>query len=49
MSDHQKRDQWLQDQDIEARQRNVVFPDTVQKMLSNLNSQKTLPCQSQLT
>jgi hypothetical protein len=28
MSDHQKRDQWLQD--IEARQRNVVFPDTVQ-------------------
>jgi|SRR5580704_7356992 hypothetical protein len=28
MRDHQKRDQWLQD--IEARQRNVVFPDTVQ-------------------
>jgi hypothetical protein len=28
MSDHQKRDQWLQD--IEAGQRNVVFPDTVQ-------------------
>jgi len=27
MSTHQKRDQWLQD--IEARQRNVVFPDTV--------------------
>jgi hypothetical protein len=28
MGDHQKRDQWLQD--IDARQRNVVFPDTVQ-------------------
>jgi hypothetical protein len=28
MSNHHKRDEWLQD--IEARQRNVVFPDTVQ-------------------
>ncbi len=28
MGDHHKRDEWLQD--IEARQRNVVFPDTVQ-------------------
>ena len=28
MSKHHKRDEWLQD--IEARQRNVVFPDTVQ-------------------
>jgi hypothetical protein len=28
MSDHRKRDQWLQD--IEARQRNIVFPDTVE-------------------
>jgi hypothetical protein len=26
MGDHQKRDQWLQD--IKARQRNIVFPDT---------------------
>jgi hypothetical protein len=28
MANNHKRDQWLQD--IEARQRNVVFPDTVQ-------------------
>jgi hypothetical protein len=28
MGDHRKRDEWLQD--IEARQRNVVLPDTVQ-------------------
>ena len=28
MSNHHKEDQWLQD--IRARQRNIVFPDTVQ-------------------
>jgi hypothetical protein len=28
MGDHQKRDEWLQD--IKARQRNFVFPDTLQ-------------------
>jgi hypothetical protein len=28
MNNNRKRDQWLQD--VEARQRNVVFPDTVQ-------------------
>jgi len=28
MGDHHKRDEWRQD--IKARQRNVVFPDTVQ-------------------
>jgi hypothetical protein len=28
MGDHKNREQWLQD--IEARQRNVVFPDSVQ-------------------
>ncbi len=28
MANHRKRGHWLQD--IEARQRNVVFPDTVE-------------------
>ena len=28
MSDNRKRDRWLQD--VESRQRNVVFPDTMQ-------------------